>query len=129
MENLGHVSSSDGYQSIVTQIANDIYRRNKYRDQRAEQLRNLQKTLTDLELRRKQYEDRLETYQTCLNNALDNISIKERRPSIQIQKGGKAEKQLSKRTGKEKMISIKLSGDKLLKKGIAVNQDKENNKL
>uniref|UniRef100_A0A914Q2K0 Uncharacterized protein n=1 Tax=Panagrolaimus davidi TaxID=227884 RepID=A0A914Q2K0_9BILA len=52
-----------------------------------------------------------------------------RKPSIQIQNGGKAEKKLNKRITKEKTTIVKISGDKLIKKDIAAVQDKENSKL
>lgn len=126
MEQSGYVSASDGYQAIITAIAKDIYSKDT---QRKEELKSLNKTATDLEAKRKQYEERLSTYQAYLSNTLDNISIKERRPSIQLQKGGKAEKKLQNRENKEKVITLKLSGEKLLKKGIAIEQDKENSKL
>ncbi|KAE9550296.1 hypothetical protein FO519_006486 [Halicephalobus sp. NKZ332] len=126
LEQSGYVSASDGYQAVITAIARDIYSKDT---QRREELQSLNKTVTDLETKRKQYEERLDTYHTYLNNALDNISTKERRPSIQLQKGGKAEKKLQNRGSKEKVITLKVSGDKLMKKGIVVQPDKENSKL
>jgi len=126
LEQSGYVSASDGYQAVITAIARDIYSKDT---QRKEELKSLNKTATDLENKRKQYEERLTTYQAYLSNALDNISIKERRPSIQLPNGGKAEKKLQNRTNKDKIITLKLTGDKLLKKGIAVEKDKENSKL
>jgi hypothetical protein len=129
LEKYGLVSSADNYQEIITQIAKDIYSTNKYRGQRKEQLESLAKTANELEAKRKEYKDQLEKYQKYLGNALDNISLTSRKPSIIIQNGGKAEKKLNKRISKEKATIVKVSGDKLVKKDIAIVQDKENLKL
>uniref|UniRef100_A0A914YQA5 Ras-GAP domain-containing protein n=1 Tax=Panagrolaimus superbus TaxID=310955 RepID=A0A914YQA5_9BILA len=129
LEKFGLVSSEDSYQAIITQIAKDIYSTNKYRGQRKEQLESLAKTANELEAKRNEYKDQLEKYQKYLGNTLDNISMTSRKPSIQIQNGGKAEKKLNKRISKEKATIVKISGDKLIKKDIAAVQDKENSKL
>jgi peroxiredoxin len=129
LEKHGLVSSADSYQAIITQIAKDIYSTNKYRGQRKEQLESLTKTANELEAKRNEYKDQLEKYQKYLGNTLDNISMTSRKPSIQIQNGGKAEKKLNKRITKEKATIVKISGDKLIKKDIAAVQDKENSKL
>ena len=129
LEKYGLVSSADNYQAIITQIAKDIYSTGKYRDQRKEQLESLSKTVNELDAKRDEYKDQLDKYQKYLGNALDNISLTSRKPSIQLQNGGKAQKTLNKRVSKERNTIIKISGDKLIKKDIAIVQDKDNAKL
>uniref|UniRef100_A0A7E4V127 Calponin-homology (CH) domain-containing protein n=1 Tax=Panagrellus redivivus TaxID=6233 RepID=A0A7E4V127_PANRE len=120
LEALNLTTSTDGYQSLITAIAKDIISMKKYRIQRKEQLDSLKKLVGELEATRAEYMDRLDKYQKYLDHTLDNISVVSRKPSIQFQKGGRAEKKFNKRVTKEKPITISTTAEKLVKKGIAV---------
>ncbi|VDK75304.1 unnamed protein product [Anisakis simplex] len=69
------VTILDNYQAIVTAIAKDINREREYRLERSEQLENLRKTITQLEEKRKEYIERLNSYQEYLEKCLENISV------------------------------------------------------
>uniref|UniRef100_A0AC35TZX0 Calponin-homology (CH) domain-containing protein n=1 Tax=Rhabditophanes sp. KR3021 TaxID=114890 RepID=A0AC35TZX0_9BILA len=117
LKEFGIVSSENNYQTLVNQITNEIKRQGQYRQGRNKQIDHLQETVKGLEDKRKDNEERLLKYKECLNSCVENMRRSSIKPQI-TSSSSKASKMLNDR---EKLLnpkSLKVSGEKLLKKEI-----------
>uniref|UniRef100_A0A0N5B8H0 Calponin-homology (CH) domain-containing protein n=1 Tax=Strongyloides papillosus TaxID=174720 RepID=A0A0N5B8H0_STREA len=117
LANVGIVSRNNDYQTLVNQIADEIIRQGEYRQNRAKQINHFQETIKRLEDKRKDYEDRLEKYKLFLDSCLENMKKNSLKPRIKSE-SHRASKLLNDR---EKLLnpkSIKVNGEKMLKKEI-----------
>ncbi|CAJ0575233.1 unnamed protein product, partial [Mesorhabditis spiculigera] len=114
----GRVAENDGYQALLTDIADDIRQSQSRKDDRSEQKRSLDETRQNLVLQREELRSRHQQYSDYLENCLDNFSRTTKRMSIRPT-SGKAEKiQKARLSHDTRNMTYKASGDKLHKKGI-----------
>lgn len=88
LEQMGHVSSKNKYQEILSEIAKDIRNQRIYRKLRKAELAKLQQTLKALNEKAAFYEEQINYYDTYIKTCLDNLKIKNSRRSIKIDDKG-----------------------------------------
>ncbi|CEF67925.1 RasGAP protein, C-terminal domain and Calponin homology domain and Ras GTPase-activating protein domain and Rho GTPase activation protein domain-containing protein [Strongyloides ratti] len=128
LSNVGMVSRKNNYQELINQIASEIIRQGEYRQNRAKQIGHFQETIKRLEDKKKDYEDRLEKYKLFLDSCLENMKRNSLKPRIKSE-SQRASKLL---TDREKLLnpkSVKLNGEKLIRKEILKSKTLSNKEL
>ncbi|CAD6190914.1 unnamed protein product [Caenorhabditis auriculariae] len=120
LEKDGRSSSSDNYQSVVTDIANDIRLHARRQRERAEQKKSVQEAREKLLVQREELKAKLAQYEEYLETCLQNLTRTSRRLSFRpvTEKAGKIQKQ---RASLDQAKSYKSSAEKLFRKGILVD--------
>lgn len=128
LSNVGMTSRNNNYQALINQIASEIIRQGEYRQNRTKQISNFKETIKRLEDKKKDYEERLEKYKLFLDSCLENMKRNSLKPRIKSE-SNRASKLLIDR---EKLLnpkSIKLNGEKLLRKEILESKIFSNKEL
>ncbi|CAB3408344.1 unnamed protein product [Caenorhabditis bovis] len=120
LEANGKTSKDDDYQSIVTDIANDIRLHARRQRERAEQKRSVAETKRKLVEQREELKEKMARYEEYLNTCLENLSRTSRRLSFRpnTKEAGKIQKE---RASLDQIKSYKSSAEKLFKKGVLVD--------
>lgn len=120
LESDGRTTSSDSFQSIVTDIANDIRLHERRQRERAEQKRSIAQTKRKLIEQREELKEKLSRYEEYLETCLQNLSRTSRRLSFRpnTKEAGKIQKE---RASLDQIKSYKSSAEKLFKKGVIVD--------
>lgn len=116
LEQMGHVSSKNKYQEILSEIAKDIRNQRIYRKLRKAELAKLQQTLKALNEKAAFYEEQINYYDTYIKTCLDNLKIKNSRRSIKIDDKGEAK-------GMKRGKPVKYTAAKLHEKGVLLGID------
>ncbi|KAF1769952.1 hypothetical protein GCK72_001769 [Caenorhabditis remanei] len=117
LEEDGRTSHSDKYQSIVTDIANDIRLHERRQRERQEQKKSIAATRRKLMEQREELNEKLARYEEYLETCLQNLSRTSRRLSFRpnTKEAGKIQKE---RASLDQIKSYKSSAEKLFRKGI-----------
>ncbi|ULU13864.1 hypothetical protein L3Y34_016393 [Caenorhabditis briggsae] len=117
LEDDGRTSKSDKYQSIVTDIANDIRLHERRQRERAEQKKSIAATRRKLMEQREELNEKLARYEEYLETCLQNLSRTSRRLSFRpnTKEAGKIQKE---RASLDQIKTYKSSAEKLFKKGV-----------
>ncbi|GMR54430.1 hypothetical protein PMAYCL1PPCAC_24625 [Pristionchus mayeri] len=120
LESSRRVDADDGYQHIVTDIANDIRLATARRKERTAQRKSLEESEGRLRKQRDELAERLNQYEVYLDTCLENLSKTTRRISIlsTTEKAGKISKA---RTSADTRQSHKTTVEKLFRKGVLVD--------
>ncbi|CAI2298845.1 unnamed protein product [Caenorhabditis sp. 36 PRJEB53466] len=113
----GRTDGADGYQSIVTDIANDIRLHERRQRERAEQKRSIAQTRRKLVEQREELKEKLVSYEEYLETCLQNLSLTSRRLSFRpnTKEAGKIQKE---RAQLDQIKVYKSTADKLRRKDI-----------
>ncbi|CAL2028221.1 unnamed protein product [Caenorhabditis brenneri] len=117
LEEDGRTTQSDKYQSIVTDIANDIRLHERRQRERQEQKKSIAATRRKLMEQREELNEKLARYEEYLETCLQNLSRTSRRLSFRpnTKEAGKIQKE---RASLDQIKSYKSSAEKLFRKGI-----------
>lgn len=117
LEEDGRTTHHDKYQSIVTDIANDIRLHERRQRERAEQKKSIAATRRKLMEQREELNEKLARYEEYLETCLQNLSRTSRRLSFRpnTKEAGKIQKE---RASLDQIKTYKSSAEKLFKKGI-----------
>uniref|UniRef100_A0A8R1HQS7 RasGAP_C domain-containing protein n=1 Tax=Caenorhabditis japonica TaxID=281687 RepID=A0A8R1HQS7_CAEJA len=120
LESDGRTARNDNYQSIVTDIANDIRLHERRQRERAEQKKSIAQTRRKLVEQREELKDKMLRYEEYLETCLQNLSRTSRRLSFRpnTKEAGKIQKE---RASLDQIKSYKSSADKLVRKGVIVH--------
>lgn len=113
----GRTQKSDNYQSIVTDIANDIRLHERRQRERQEQKKSIAATKRKLMEQREELHEKLARYEEYLETCLQNLSRTSRRLSFRpnTKEAGKIQKE---RASLDQIKSYKSTAEKLFKKGV-----------
>ncbi|KAG8338326.1 hypothetical protein J6590_005871 [Homalodisca vitripennis] len=110
LEEAGLVNREDGYQTILSAIAEDISNKGKYRQIQKEELHKVKVTKQRLEEKTKFYEEQVEYYNTYIKTCLESLNAGKRSIHKKTEDGRKVKTQC-----------VKYSGAKLHDKGVLVS--------
>ncbi|XP_057242524.1 ras GTPase-activating-like protein IQGAP3, partial [Malurus melanocephalus] len=74
LESLGLVSSENGYQELIDELAKDIRNQRRHRQQRRGELLKLRQTLEGLDAKALFYEEQIDYYNQYIKTCLDNLA-------------------------------------------------------
>ena len=73
LEKAGKVSRTDGYQGILNAIAGDVRSKNRRRVQRQHEKESLEDAMRDLEERKKNFEEQIDSYHNYVETAMSTM--------------------------------------------------------
>ncbi|CAI5437418.1 unnamed protein product [Caenorhabditis angaria] len=119
--------TDEKYQSIVTDIANDIRLHNRRQKERHEQKKSVAETRRKLIEQREELNEKLSRYEEYLETCLQNLTRTSRRLSFRpnTKEAGKIQKE---RASLDQIKTYKSSAEKLVKKGILLEYPGANKK-
>ncbi|RZF35835.1 hypothetical protein LSTR_LSTR008941 [Laodelphax striatellus] len=115
LEEQGLVSRDDGYQTIISSLANDICNKGRYRKIQAKELLSVRATKKALDEKSKFFEEKVKFYNEYIDKCLENIGRNKRnvhmKPGV-VGGGGDSARKVKKKT------TLKYTGAQLRDKGV-----------
>ncbi|KAF9412598.1 hypothetical protein BGZ94_000998 [Podila epigama] len=124
LESTGKVTRKNGYQDMINAIALDIRTKHRRRIQRAEELRNVKKTLNNLNEKRQFLEHQIKSYHDYVESCMNNITSKKGKKQRYVMPFTKQYFHIRnlQRHGKVPQFgSFKYTAQKLFEKGVLLN--------
>jgi Ras GTPase-activating-like protein IQGAP2/3 len=73
LEKQGKISREDGFQGILNAIAGDVRSKHRKRLQRQQEMQNMNEALRQLSVRKKYFEEQLDSYHTVVDSAMNTM--------------------------------------------------------
>nr|XP_018903621.1 PREDICTED: ras GTPase-activating-like protein IQGAP1 [Bemisia tabaci] len=103
LEEKGFVSRNDGYQSIISALAQDICNKRKYRKIQSQELQTVRETRKNLEDKICFYKDKVKYYNEYVQNCLENQKLKKNPHTLSDSSKSKSKKKLCHRFSAKKL--------------------------